>query len=325
MRMSVHSERRQAIRTFRITGRVVDAFDSAVIELEDGGVIGRGEALGVPYFGETAETLLTQLESLSEQVVQGIDREELEKAHPAGGARNAIDCALWDLEAKRSGRTIWELTGVTPRELETVFTIGIESTPAEMAARSAAVPEHKLLKVKLDGEDPIGRLSAIRASRPEARLVVDANQGWSFAQLVEVAPAMAQLGVLLIEQPLPRGADAVLETYESPVPLCADESCQHLGELELAAERYDFINIKLDKAGGLTHALRLVRAARARDLGIVVGCMGGSSLAVAPAFVIGCLADVVDIDGPLLLKSDRLPGLAYLGGRVAPFGTEVWG
>jgi L-alanine-DL-glutamate epimerase-like enolase superfamily enzyme len=323
--MSVHSERRKAVRTFRITGRSVDAFDSIVVELGDSGAIGRGEALGVPYFEETTERLVGQVESLRVRIAAGIDRASLQTLLPPGGARNAIDCALWDLEAKLTGRSIWELTGVKPRELETVFTIGIESTPAQMAARSAEVPAHKLLKVKLDGEDPVGRMRAIREARPDARIVVDANQGWTFSQLVAVAPAMADLGVQLIEQPLPRGADADLESYESPVPLCADESCQHLGELEVATGRYDYVNIKLDKTGGLTHALELVGAARTRGLGVMVGCMGGSSLAVAPAFVIGCLSDLVDIDGPLLLKSDRLPGLVYDGGRVVPFEPGVWG
>jgi L-Ala-D/L-Glu epimerase len=325
MRMSAHSERRKAIRTFRITGRTVDAFESIVVELSDSQVMGRGEALGVPYLEETPETLLRQVENIEAQVSKGIDRMALQTLLPPGGARNAIDCALWDLEAKATGRSIWELTGVKPRELETVFTIGIESTAAEMAARSAAVPEHKLLKVKLDGEDPVGRLRAIRSARPDARIVVDANQGWTFSQLVDVAPVMAELEVMLIEQPLPRGGDAALEGYRSPVALCADESCLHLGELDRASRRYQFINIKLDKTGGLTHALELVGASRARGLGVMVGCMGGSSLAVAPAFVLGCLSDLVDIDGPLLLKSDRIPGLSYDGGRVVPFGADVWG
>lgn len=325
MRMSCHSERRKAIRTFRITGSTIDEFDSIVVEISDSQWVGRGEALGVPYFDETPARLLQQVHSIEAQISRGIDRAELQTLLPAGGARNAIDCALWDLEAKATGQRIWTLTGVAPRELETVFTIGIEATPAEMAARSASVPTHRLLKVKLDGEDPVGRVRAIRAARPDARIVVDANQGWTFSQLVAVAPELASLGVTLIEQPLLRGADEALETHRSPVPLCADESCQHIGELEQIARRYQFVNVKLDKTGGLTHALELVRAARERGLGVMVGCMGGSSLAIAPAFVIGCLSDLVDIDGPLLLRSDRLPGLTYRGGQVTPFGAEVWG
>jgi L-alanine-DL-glutamate epimerase-like enolase superfamily enzyme len=244
---------------------------------------------------------------------------------PAGGARNAIDCALWDLDAKCSGRSVWDLAAVTAKPLETVFTIGLEATPSEMAEKATAATSHSLLKVKLDADLPLERLRAIRAARPDARIVVDANQAWTFAELQRLAPPFAELRVQMIEQPLPRGGDAALEGFRSPVPLCADESCLHLGELEQAAARYQMINIKLDKTGGLTHALELARAARARGLGLMVGCMAGGSLAMAPTFVVGCLCDLVDIDGPLLQKADRLPGIDYAGGRVSVFGPEVWG
>jgi L-alanine-DL-glutamate epimerase-like enolase superfamily enzyme len=325
MKISVHSERRAAIRPFRITGSVWDSFDPVVVELSRDGFIGRGEALGVPYLGETADRLVAQIEGICDRVKAGIDRSTLQTLLPPGGARNAIDCALWDLEAKASGRTIWELTGVEPKTIETVLTIGLEPTPEEMAARSAAAAAHGLLKVKLDNDRPVDRVRAIRRARPDARIVVDANQAWTFPQFAEIAPAFADLEVLMIEQPLRRGHDAELEGYRSPVPLCADESCLHIGELAHAAKCYQSINIKLDKAGGLTHALELAREARALGLGLMVGCMGGTSLAMAPAFVLGCLCDLVDIDGPLLLKSDRLPGLVYEGGRVAVFGADVWG
>jgi L-alanine-DL-glutamate epimerase-like enolase superfamily enzyme len=269
--------------------------------------------------------MTAQIESVADRLAVGIDRAALATLLPPGGARNAIDCALWDLEAKASGRRIWELTGVAPKTLTTVFTIGIEATPEIMAAHAAAATAYPLLKVKLDGFQPLERVQAIRRARPDARLVVDANQGWNLVQLQALAPAFAELGVEMIEQPLPRGADAALEGYRSPVPLGADESCLHLGELDSAAKRYQMINIKLDKTGGLTHALELARAARARGLGLMVGCMAGSSLAIAPAFVVGCLVDLVDIDGPLLLKRDRLPGLVYSRGRVQPPEKEVWG
>ncbi len=325
MKLAVHLERWPAIRPFRITGKVWTTFDSIVVELSRDGVVGRGEALGVYYHDETAETMLAEVERVEHKITAGLDRAGLQQLLPAGGARNAIDCALWDLEAKSSRRSIWQLTGVTPKELETVFTIGLEAEPAEMADKAAAAAGHGLLKIKLDGDRPVERLRAIRAARPDARLVVDANQGWSFAQLQDVAPACADLGIQMIEQPLPRGADAALEGYRSPVPLCADESCVELADLGVAARRYQLINIKLDKTGGLTHALALAHAARARGLGLMVGSMAGSSLAMAPSFVIGCLSDLVDIDGPLLQKSDRLPGLAFSGGRVAVFGPELWG
>jgi L-alanine-DL-glutamate epimerase-like enolase superfamily enzyme len=325
LKFSVHIERWPAIRPFRITGVVWDSFDSIVVELGRDACVGRGEALGVYYSHETVETLLADVERIGPRLEAGIDREELQTLLPPGGARNALDCALWDLEAKISGRTIWDLTGVEPKSLETVFTIGLEATPEAMADKAAAATVHGVLKVKLDGDRPLERVQAIRAARPDARIVVDANQGWSFEQLVAIAPGFAELEVAMIEQPLRRGADAPLASYRSPVPLCADESCLHLGELEQAARRYQFINIKLDKTGGLTHALELAGAARARGLGLMVGCMGGSSLAMAPTFVAGCLCDLVDIDGPLLQRTDRIPGIRYDGGRVSVFGPEVWG
>lgn len=325
MKLGIHMERWPAMQPFRIANKVWNSFDSVVVELSDENRVGRGEALGVFYLNEHADLLAEQIESVRDRIAAGIDRVALQTLLPPGGARNALDCALWDLEAKVRGRSIWDLTQVTPRPLHTVFTIGLESTPQLMAAKAAAVPEYTLLKLKLDGDRPLERVRAIRAARPDARLVVDANQSWRFSELAELAPAFADLGVEMIEQPLPRGGDASLEGYRSPLPLCADESCLHLGELEQAAGRYQMINIKLDKTGGLTHALELVRAARARSLGVMVGCMAGSSLAMAPAFVIGCLSDFVDIDGPLLQKSDRLPGISYDQGRVSVFGPEVWG
>ncbi len=325
MKFSVHAESWPVLRPFRITGHVWTSFESIVVELERGGAVGRGEALGVFYADETPATMSAALEAIAVSLTDELDRATVQTLLPAGGARNALDCALWDLEAKQQGRSIWELTGVQPRELETVYTIGIEATPEAMAAHAAQAAGQPLLKIKLDGQQPLERLQAIRRARPDARLVVDANQGWDFAQLQSLAPAFADLGVLMIEQPLPRGGDAVLESYRSPVPLCADESCLHLGELEPAARRYQMINIKLDKTGGLTHALELARGARQRGLGLMVGSMAGSSLAMAPAFVVGCLCDFVDIDGPLLLRRDRLPGLCFDGARVSPPDGRIWG
>jgi L-Ala-D/L-Glu epimerase len=296
-----------------------------VVELQRDGVIGRGEGLGVYYLNETPTSIAAQVEAVAARVLAGADRQALQALLPAGGARNVLDCALWDLEAKASGRSIWELTSVEPRPLQTVYTIGIEATAERMAEHAAEAAAQPLLKVKLDGNQPLERIRAIRHARPDARIFVDANQGWSFEQLKTVAPAFADLGVEMIEQPLPRGGDAALEGYRSPVPLGADESCLHLGELDAAAKRYQMINIKLDKTGGLTHGLELARAARARGLGLMVGCMGGSSLAMAPSFVVGCLVDIVDIDGPLLLRRDRLPGMTYASGLVQPPARGVWG
>lgn len=325
MNLSIHTEDWPAARPFRITGHVWNSFESVVVELSHDGAVGRGEALGVFYANETAASMAAEIEAISDRIAAGVDRTALQTLLRPGGARNAVDCALWDLEAKMTGKTIWELTGVTPKVLETVYTIAIEATPEAMATHAASVAKLPLLKVKLDGNQPLERMRAIRQARPDARIVVDANQGWTFEQLKSLAPAFAELGVLMVEQPLPRGADAALEEYRSPVPLCADESCLHLGELEQVARRYQVINIKLDKTGGLTHALELARSAHARGLGLMVGCMCGSSLAMAPTFVIGCLCDLVDIDGPLLMKRDRLPGMRYSNGKVEPPGKELWG
>ncbi len=325
MHLSIHTEDWPAARPFRITGHVWNSFESIVVELAQDGVVGRGEALGVFYANETPETMTAEIEAIAGRIEAGVDRAALQDLLPAGGARNAVDCALWDLEAKLSGKTIWELTGVEPRTLETVYTISIEATPDAMAAHAASVTNLPLLKVKLDGVEPLERMRAIRQARPDARIVVDANQGWTFGQLRSLSPAFAELGVLMIEQPLPRGGDAELEGYRSPVALCADESCLHLGELEQAARRYQMINIKLDKTGGLTHALELARSARARGLELMVGSMCGSSLAMAPTFVIGCLCELSDLDGPLLMKRDRQPGLRFANGKVEPPDRKVWG
>jgi L-alanine-DL-glutamate epimerase-like enolase superfamily enzyme len=329
MKFSVRSESWPTKSAFRISGKVWDAFEVVVVELARDGLIGRGEAAGVFYLGETASTMLAQLSAMAPQVRAGVDRMSLQHLLPPGGARNAMDCALWDLELKEAARsggpTLWALTGVAPRVLETALTLGIEPEPQAMAAAAAAAAQYHRLKVKLDGDRPLERIQAIRAARPDAHLVVDANQGWTFSQLQQVAPAMAELGVAMIEQPLPRGEDGALARYRSPVPLCADESCLHAGELDQAAERYQMINIKLDKCGGLTPALGLARAARERGLGLLSGCMGGTSLSMAPAFVIACISDLVDLDGPLWQQSDRLPGLQFEGGQVAPITPAVWG
>jgi len=325
MHFSLHQESWTALFPFRITGCEFNSFDNVVVALSDGDSVGYGEALGVYYLDDNPPDVERVLEGLRPVIEKGIDRTSLQSLLPPGGARNALDCALWDLEAKRSGKRVWELSGVEPRRLHTVFTIGLEATPAAMADKAAAAAAYTLFKVKLDGDRPLERIQAIRSARPDARLVVDANQGWTFEQLQSVAPAFADLGVEMIEQPLPRGQDQALEHYQSPLPLCADESCQHLGELDQTGRRYQMINIKLDKCGGLTHGLELAREARARGLGLMVGCMGGTSIAMAPAFVVGCLSDLVDIDGPLLLKSDRSKRLNYDRGRVAPFGADIWG
>ena len=324
-RIANHTESWESRIPFRISNFVWDDYPSVVCEIEEDGIVGRGEALGVYYLDETEKTMLQQLEGIREQLAAGASRSDLLDLLPPGGARNAADAALWDLEAQLTGTSAWEAAGVTPDPVLTVFTIGLEDEPEQMAAGAAAATEAPLLKVKLNNDRPVERIAAIRKARPEVRLIVDVNQGWTFAELQEYAPALGELGVEMIEQPLPRGGDAELEGFESPVPLCADESCLHLGELDRAATRYQLVNIKLDKTGGLTHGLELAAAIRDKGLGIMVGCMCGTSLAMAPHHVIAQLAQYADIDGPLLLVRDRFGGLVYDHGMVTLPATRFWG
>ena len=325
IKLSVHQEEWPAAAPFRITGVTWDSFPTIVVELSDGEHVARGEAMGIYYEGENPATMLAQVEQVAERVEAGLTRNGLMNVLPHGGARNAIDCALWDLESKRAGSRVWELVGVELRPITTVMTIGIEDTPEAMAGKAAAAARFPVLKVKLDDVQPVERIEAIRAARPDARLVIDANQGWSFDLLQEVAPRFKDLGVEMIEQPLRRGGDEELDGYDPPLPLCADESCVHQGDLDEATRRYQMINVKLDKCGGLTAGLAIAREARRRGLGLMVGCMGGTSLGMAPAFVVGLLCDFHDVDGPLLIRHDRAFGLVYRNGEVQPPSERLWG
>jgi L-Ala-D/L-Glu epimerase / N-acetyl-D-glutamate racemase len=295
------------------------------VELKEGGLMGRGEALGVFYHGETVDSLLTQLMSVKSELANGISQIDLGKLLPAGGARNAIDCALWDLEAKRAGCRAWELAGLKSVDsLITAYTLSVD-TPEKMGRVAAAARQYSLLKLKLTGEGDPERVAAVRKERPDAKIIVDANQAWNERQLDAFAPRLAELGVLLIEQPLPAGSDAVLAAFKSPVPLCADESCQTTESLPSLRGKYQYINIKLDKTGGLTEALRVVQAAQAENLKLMVGCMAGSSLSMAPAFVVGQLCSLVDLDGPLLSASDVPHAIHYEGSRMFAPETSLWG
>lgn len=325
LKLSVHAEEWAAKIPFRIAGHRWDAFKVVVVELTDGNHVGRGEGLPVYYLNEDVDSLYRQIEAAAGQIERVIDREALLGLMPPGGARNAVDCALWDLEAKCSRKTVWELTGIRPKPVTTVFTVGIEDTPEAMAARAIQASIYPILKIKVGKDQPFERVAAIREARPDAGLVVDANQSWTFEQLVEIAPKLAELGVKLIEQPLPRGSDDPLEGYVCRVPLSADESCQHRGELDQASRRYQIINIKLDKAGGLTEALLLAEAVRDKGLDRLVSCMGGTSLSMAPAFVVAQLCQFVELDGQLLLKRDRIPSLSCDKGTIAVPDSQLWG
>jgi L-alanine-DL-glutamate epimerase-like enolase superfamily enzyme len=321
----VHVEDWEARTPFRIANATWTSFPGIVVEVEEEGRVGRGEAFGVFYLGETLTGMTTQVREVGPRVEAGATRTDLLDLLPPGGARHAIDAALWDLEAKRCGRRAWDLAGLELKPIVTVFTIGLEDEPEAMAAKAAAAVKSPRLKVKLGADRPVERIEAIRAARPDAQLVIDANQAWDLATLREVAPTLARLGVTMIEQPLPRGADDALDDYRAPLPLCGDESCLHGGELDQAARRYQMINVKLDKSGGLTHGLELAREARRRGLGLMVGCMGGTSLAMAPSYVVGLLCDFHDLDGPLLLTNDRAHGMTYTDGVVSPPSAALWG
>jgi L-alanine-DL-glutamate epimerase-like enolase superfamily enzyme len=308
---------------FKITGHVFIAPELIQVEITQDGSTGRGEGAGVYYLAESGASMLHQVESVRAAIERGANREELRQLLPHGGARNALDCALWDLEAKLTGKTIWELTGIKPGKTSTVYTVGID-TPEKMAEQARQLTTGQI-KVKLDGEQVLERMSAVCAARPDAEIIVDINQGWNFAQLVEFAPKFRELGVAMIEQPLPRGGDAELEGYPSPIMLCADESCLDTSEFEQAARRYQMINIKLDKTGGLTEALDLARLARERGIELMVGNMVGTSLAMAAGFVIAQLCRFVDLDGALFLKRDCEHPMSYTNGTVSPPSPELWG
>jgi L-alanine-DL-glutamate epimerase-like enolase superfamily enzyme len=324
IRVTVEKESWPLRSPFRFAGHTITSSDVVVVTLTDGEISGRGEATGVIYRGETPDSLCAQIAAVSARLGAGMGREELQTALPWGGARNAVDCALWDVACKRSGESIWRLLGMAPREVVSCNTVGLDPIDAARA-RAASLTDFPILKVKADQHDPVQRLRAVRGARPEARLFVDANGSWDFALLQAVVEPLAALGVEMIEQPLPVGGDAALAGFHSPLPLCADESCFVAADVRALADRYDLVNIKLDKCGGLTAALELEQAARAAGLQTMVGNMIGTSLSMAPSYVIALGCAFVDLDGPLALVRDRPAGLGYDGGRVSVPEPLLWG
>jgi len=326
-RMKLHAsiERIEMTAPFRITGYTFTHNEMLVVRLENEGCTGYGEALGVYYHHDTPATMLTQVEALREVIEAGVTRQQLLTLLPPGGARNAVDSALWDLEAKRQGKPVWMLAGLQPpTPLLTTFTVGAEE-PAVMAARARAFTQARALKLKLTDDDRNAeRVRAVRAACPHAWMMIDANQGFTPETFAPLLPALVDSGVAVVEQPFPVGSEAWLDGLACPIPLAADESVQDHHDLEKMVGRVNIINIKLDKCGGLTEALIL--ANRARELGfrLMVGNMGGTSWSMAPAFVVGALCMVVDLDGPQFLVSDRTPAVRYEEGRIwCP--QEVWG
>mgnify|MGYP006273944155 CR=1 FL=1 len=323
MKLEVTAESWAYARPFKIAYITRTELPLVHVRITEGGVSGQGEGVGVSYLGETQTSLLADLERVRSAVEAGVSREFLQELLPAGGARNALDCALWDLAAKQSGKSVFEMTGLASDPVQSVYTVSLDA-PDIMAEQARSGPSSHL-KIKLDGDRPVEKVAAVRDARPDAVLVVDANQSWTLEILENAAPRLAALGVAMIEQPLPAGGDAALNGFDSPIPIGADESCQTVADLEDLASGYSVINVKLDKTGGLTGALQLAREARARGYALMVGCMAGTSLSMAPAFVIAQMCRFVDIDGPLLIARDRSPGLVFDNGRVSPPDRALWG
>ena len=294
-----------------------------VVTVSDGHHTGRGEGVPISRYGQSPASTVAQLEQVFPKC---IDRRQIQELLPAGAARNALDCALWDLEAKSSGKRVWELANIQVADsVETAFTISLDA-PEKMGAAARASKDAPLLKLKLGGDGlDLARVEAVRGAAPAARLMVDANESWSPAHYRTIVPALAELGIELIEQPFPAAADDVLESLDRPVPVCADESCHATSDLPRLVHRYDAINVKLDKTGGLTEALLLTERARQSGLKLLIGCMACTSLGIAPARLLARATDHVDLDGPLLLAGDRHYRLSYQMGKVGLPSRELWG
>lgn len=294
------------------------------VRLDGDGASGRGECVPYPRYDETAATVTAAIEQHRSAIEAGISREELQDLMPAGAARCAVDCALWDLDAKRTGTPVWKLAGLPePKPAETAITVSLD-TPDAMAS-AAASADGTLLKIKLGGAEDLARLEAVHAARPDARLVLDGNEGLDPKGFPALAKNAALLGGILIEQPFPAGSDKALQTYAGLLSVCADESAHTSADIDRLARRYDAVNIKLDKTGGLTEALVMAQTARRAGMGVMVGCMVAGSLSMAPAVLLAGLADLADLDGPIWLADDIADGLVYRHGQVHPPVAALWG
>ena len=311
-----------------------DNFDAVVVELEQNGCRGWGESTPTEHYQESVSQSEMLIENIRSQLEDGLSRTELQQIIPKGAARNAVDCALWDLEAKLTGKRVWELPEIflhlgkgtfsEPENVTTVYSLGVD-TPEKMGDLAQKNAQRPILKIKLSGEGDLERLQAIRKYAPETRLVVDANEAWTPEHFNRYVPELMQLGVEMIEQPFPADYDSVLKTLDHPIPICADESCHDTADLDRLVGLYEFVNIKLDKTGGLTEALRLQDAAESKGFRTMVGCMSATSLGIAPAFIIAQRAKIVDLDAPLYLYEDRPFPMKYDGSIVQPPSPELWG
>jgi len=323
--LDIHRDRFATDGVFTIARGSRTAVDVLSVTLRRGDAHGRGECYPYARYEETMDSVTAQIETVRAALLDGADRAALQSLLPPGAARNALDCAAWDLEAREAGLRVWQLAGLeAPGPLVTAYTLSLDS-PEAMRASARREATRPLLKIKLGGTGDLARLEAIRLGAPDSTLIVDANEGWSVADYEELAPRLLDLGVAMVEQPFAAGDDGALAHVQRRLPVCADESCHDRASLDRLAGRYDMINIKLDKTGGLTEALALRDEARRRGLGVMVGCMVASSLAMAPAVLVAQGADIVDLDGPLLLAEDRQSPLVYEDGHVAPSTPALWG
>ena len=319
--IEVRSERFRLAETFTISRGSRDEANVLSVTVTDGDHQGRGECVPYARYGETMESVAAEINALP----AGITRAALQDVLPAGAARNAVDCAMWDLEAKQAGVRVWDLAGVpVPAPLTTAFTLSLD-TPETMEAAARRHAQRPLLKIKLGTPDDMARLEAVRRGAPATDIIVDANEGWTAEVYTDLAPHLLRLGVLLVEQPLPAGEDDMLAEIARPLPVCADESCHDRASLPRLKGKYDIANIKLDKTGGLTEALALREAALDEGYGLMIGCMVGTSLAMAPATLLAQGAQFVDLDGPLLLAEDRTPPLAYDAQGLHAPEAALWG
>jgi L-alanine-DL-glutamate epimerase-like enolase superfamily enzyme len=326
LKLTVAIERLELSAPFRISGFVFEHQAVVVVTLRDGNLAGRGEAAGVYYLGDTTEAMSAAIEAKREQIEAGIDRAALQRLLPSGGARNALDCALWELDAARARRPVWQLAGLNGlNPLVTTFTLGADS-PEAMAEGARKYAQARCLKVKLTGELELdtARIRAVRSARPDVWMGVDANQGYGIAKLPALVDELARARVSLLEQPIARGREADLQGFSCPMPIAADESALTLEDVPALVGRFNIVNIKLDKCGGLTEGLAMAKRARELGLGVMVGNMVGTSLAMAPGCVVGQYCDVVDLDGPIFLTRDRQPGARYHEGKIW-CGEDVWG
>lgn len=313
-------------RPFRISRGSRTEARVILVSVSDDIHTGRGEAVPAKRYNATSTSTIAQLKDTFSKLGARADRPAVNDLLPPGAARNALDCALWDLEAKRSGKRVWELANISvATEVSTAFTISLD-TPQAMAENVKSHATAPILKLKLSGDDQdLPRVEAVRREAPSARLLIDANESWSASHYKKIVPVLSQLGVALIEQPFPADEDSILETLQHPIPVCADESCHTTADLERLKKRYEAINVKLDKTGGLTEALRLTESARAAGFQILFGCMVCTSLGIAPSRLLAQATDFVDLDGPLLLARDRAGGLRYENGKVGLPSPELWG